>query len=67
LDAAEQALTRAAARQAKERAELMRRRAALERELGRLEKDHAAEHAKLRRAIERAQNVYEQAIRAWQG
>lgn len=67
LEAAERTLAQATARQNREQAELKRREAALARERLRIEKKHAAEHAKLERAVARARQDYERALRAWQG
>ncbi|HEX7711851.1 MAG TPA: hypothetical protein VF418_13040 [Sphingomonadaceae bacterium] len=67
VDRAEAELAQADARQREELAAFDKRQAALDKERGRLEKQHAGEIAKLERAAEKARERYDRAMRAWQG
>lgn len=67
LEAAEQALGKAEARQAAERKVLADREADLARERRTLEKAQAAELARLSARRDRAAAAYEKAVRSWQG
>jgi len=67
LDRAEQALTGIEERQAREREELARRQAELDRERRMLEKRQESERAKVARQADKARDAYERAMRAWRG
>ncbi|MDB5683061.1 MAG: hypothetical protein JWM75_759 [Sphingomonas bacterium] len=67
LDAAEEAVAAARARQAEERRALAEREAALARERRALDKEQAEEMARLKRARDTAEADFDTALRAWQG